>query len=114
MNAAETSASRAIADWTPLAVVSRSLTTAEIDTFMSDVSTTSTNIAIASSNDSRGLPTSSGLGSGSLSIRPHPLDPASTPSTPSTPVLQSRSDGRPVGPPSPSTTESGDHAVCLQ
>ncbi len=47
MNAAETSASSAIADWTPLAVVSRSCTTAEIDTFMSDVSTTSTNIAMA-------------------------------------------------------------------
>src|SRR6476661_3858565 len=52
MNAAETSASRAIADWTPLTVVSRSLTTAEIETFISDVSTTSTNIAIASKRDS--------------------------------------------------------------
>src|SRR6478752_3737153 len=48
MNAAETSASSAIADCTPLAVVSRSCTTAEIETFISDVSTTSTNIAIAS------------------------------------------------------------------
>ncbi len=48
MNAADTSASSAIADWTPLTVVSRSSTTAEIDTFMIDVSTTSTNIAIAS------------------------------------------------------------------
>ena len=47
MNAAETSASSAIADWTPLTVVSRSRTTAEIETFISDVSTTSTNIAIA-------------------------------------------------------------------
>src|SRR4051794_366241 len=47
MKAAETSASSAIADCTPLAVVSRSWTTAEIDTFISDVSTTSTNIAIA-------------------------------------------------------------------
>src|SRR6201993_4106542 len=47
MNAAETSASSAMADWTPLAVVSRSRTTAEIDTFISDVSTTRTNIAIA-------------------------------------------------------------------
>src|SRR5580765_378126 len=47
MNAAETSASSAIADCTPLAVVSRSCTTAEIETFISDVSTTSTNIAIA-------------------------------------------------------------------
>ncbi len=56
MNAAETSASSAIADWTPLTVVSRSLTTAEIDTFISDVSTTSTNIAIASRIANRGLP----------------------------------------------------------
>ena len=48
MNAAETSASSAIADWTPLTVVSRSLTTAEIDTFMIEVSTTRTNIAMAS------------------------------------------------------------------
>src|SRR6476659_5359570 len=48
MKAAETSAASAIADCTPLAVVSRSWTTAEIETFISDVSTTSTNIAIAS------------------------------------------------------------------
>src|SRR5215467_7417087 len=48
MNAADTSASSAIADCTPLAVVPRSCTTAAIDTFMNDVSTTSTNIAIAS------------------------------------------------------------------
>src|SRR3954453_6653231 len=47
MNAAETSASRAMADCTPLTVVSRSCTTEAIDTFISDVSTTSTNIAIA-------------------------------------------------------------------
>ena len=47
MNAAETSASRAIADWMALTSVPRSATTAEIDTFMIDVSTTSTNIAIA-------------------------------------------------------------------
>src|SRR4051794_39354877 len=53
MNAAETSASSAIADWTPLTVVSRSRTTDEIDTFISDVSTTSTNIAIESSTASR-------------------------------------------------------------
>ena len=53
MNAAETSASSAIADWTPLAVVWRSLTTAEIETFISDVSTTSTNIAIESRIASR-------------------------------------------------------------
>jgi len=56
MNAAETSASSAIADWTPLTVVSRSRTTAEIETFISDVSTTSTNIAIASRIASRWLP----------------------------------------------------------
>ena len=56
MNAAETSASSAIADCTPLTVVSRSCTTAEIETFISDVSTTSTNIAIASSNARRELP----------------------------------------------------------
>ena len=48
MNAAETSASSAMADWTPLTEVSRSCTTAEIETFISDVSTTSTNIAMAS------------------------------------------------------------------
>src|SRR3954469_18414276 len=46
MNAADTSASSAMADWTPLAVVLRSCTTAEMETFISDVSTTSTNIAI--------------------------------------------------------------------
>jgi hypothetical protein len=47
MNAAETSASSAMADWTPLTVAPISWTTAEIDTFISEVSTTSTNIAIA-------------------------------------------------------------------
>jgi hypothetical protein len=56
MNAAETSASSAIADWTPLAVVSRSCTTAEIETFISDVSTTSTNIAIARQDRGRWSP----------------------------------------------------------
>ena len=55
MKAAETSASSAIADWTPLTVVPRSCTTAEIDTFISDVSTTSTNMAIARRIASRGL-----------------------------------------------------------
>src|SRR5262245_17045511 len=55
MNAAETRASSAIADWTPLTVVPRSLTTAEIDTFIIEVSITSTNIAIASKRRSRGL-----------------------------------------------------------
>src|SRR5262245_55439680 len=48
MKAADTSASRAIADWTPLTVASRSRTTAEMETFISDVSTTRTNMAIAS------------------------------------------------------------------
>ena len=52
MNAADTNASSAIADWTPLTVVPRSRTTAEIDTFISEVSTTSTNIAAANSRPS--------------------------------------------------------------
>src|SRR3954447_18864305 len=55
MKAAETSASSAIAPCTPLTVVSRSSTTAEIDTFISEVWTTSTNIAIAGSRASRPL-----------------------------------------------------------
>src|SRR4051794_599754 len=55
MKAAETSASSAIADWTPLTVVSRSWTTAEIETFIRDVSTTRTNIAAASSRANREL-----------------------------------------------------------
>ena len=58
MNAAETRASSAIALCTALTVVSRSLTTAEIDTFINDVSTTSTNIAAANKSDSRVLPAS--------------------------------------------------------
>ena len=53
MKAADTSASIATADWTPLTVVSRSRTTAEIDTFMNDVSMTNTNIAAASRMASR-------------------------------------------------------------
>src|SRR5262249_34748376 len=53
MNAAETRASSAIADCTPLAVVSRPPTTAEIETFIKEVSTTRTNIAIASRTISR-------------------------------------------------------------
>src|SRR5215213_9038821 len=53
MNAADTSASSAIAPCTPLTVVSRSSTTFAIETFISDVSTTSTNIAIASSTARR-------------------------------------------------------------
>src|ERR1700709_152866 len=53
MNAAETNASNAIADCTLLTVVSRSWTTAEMDTFIIEVSTTSTNIAIESSTARR-------------------------------------------------------------
>ena len=64
MNAAETRASRAIADCTPLAVVSRSSTTAEIDTFIREVSTTRTNMAIASSTIRRLLPCPTGSVSG--------------------------------------------------
>jgi hypothetical protein len=45
----------AIADRTPLTVVSRSRTTAKIDTFMSAVSTTRTSIVIDSRTASRGL-----------------------------------------------------------
>ena len=56
MNAAETRASRAIADWMSLTLVPRSRATAVIDTFMIDVSTTKTNIAIANSTDKRRLP----------------------------------------------------------
>src|SRR4029077_9051121 len=55
MKAADTSASRAMADWTPLTVVPRSVTTAEIDTFINDVSTTRTNIAAARSRPRRML-----------------------------------------------------------
>src|SRR5215217_1783713 len=79
MNAAETSASSAIADWTPLTVVSRSRTTAAIDTFISEVSTTSTNIAIASRMASRGLPEASWTGAPAGSVIPDgsgPEDPA--------------------------------------
>ena len=76
MNAADTSASSAIADCTPLTVVSRSSTTDEIDTFISDVSTTSTNIAIASRIGSRLLlasspspePATDGVGAGSVIV----------------------------------------------
>src|SRR4029079_3788391 len=55
MKAAETSASKAMADWTPLTVVPRSVTTAEIDTFIRDVSTTRTNIAAGRSRPRRML-----------------------------------------------------------
>src|SRR3954453_1689425 len=64
MNAADTSASSAIADWTRLTVVSRSSTTAEIETFIRDVSTAGRNIAAASSRANRELGGScSGTGS---------------------------------------------------
>src|SRR3954471_1154539 len=56
MNAADTSASSAIAPCTLETVVSRSSTTLEIDTFISDVSTTRTNMAIASRMARRLLP----------------------------------------------------------
>ena len=87
MNAAETSASSAIADCTPLTVVSRSWTTAEIETFISDVSTTSTNIAIASRMASRLLPASS---SGMPVLR------ASATRAPSNPSGSSRAPARAV------------------
>src|SRR5688572_7484049 len=63
MKAAETRASMATADWTPLTVVSRSRTTAEIETFINDVSMTKTNIAIASRMPSRGVPDSDAIAS---------------------------------------------------
>jgi hypothetical protein len=42
----------AIAAWTPLTVVPRSLTTAEIETFMIEVSITTTNMAMANRMES--------------------------------------------------------------
>jgi hypothetical protein len=51
MKAAEIRASRAMTDCTLLTVVFNDFTTAEIDTFIRDVSTTKTNIAIASKKD---------------------------------------------------------------
>ena len=63
MKAALTSASRAMADWTPLTVVPRSLTTSAIDTFISEVSTTRTNIAIARRIASRWF-----IGAGSIGV----------------------------------------------
>ena len=67
MKAADTSASIATAAWTPLTVVSRSRTTAEIDTFISDVSMTNTNIAAANRSADRGVPAAS-----SATPNPHP------------------------------------------
>src|SRR3954470_4684514 len=63
MNAADTNDSIATADWTPLTVVSKSRTTAEIETFMNEVSMTNTNIAIASTRASRRLPADSATAS---------------------------------------------------
>src|SRR4051812_33858054 len=86
MNAAETRASSAIALWTELTVVSRSFTTAAIETFISDVSTTSTNMAAASTSGSRRLPAGSGgTASGAAPVtvvdrtplRRHPESPGS-------------------------------------
>ena len=76
MNAADTSASSAIADCTPLTVVSRSVTTAEIDTFISDVSTTSTNMAIASSRATPGRRRWSGTAAGAASGTAGPATPS--------------------------------------
>src|SRR6188474_2001586 len=70
MKAADTRASRATADCTPLTVVSRSSTTAEIDTFISDVSMTNTNIAIASRTPSRETPLDSDGAEGSVTSVP--------------------------------------------
>ena len=103
MNAADTSASSAIADCTPLTVVSRSWTTAEIDTFISDVSTTSTNIAIASRRASRRLPVRAGGGAVSafsLAIGPSWADRRSSSS--SARGERSRLRSRPMGPALPS------------
>src|SRR5215212_5973131 len=65
MKAAETRASKATADCTPLTVVSRSSTTAEIETFISEVSMTNTNIAIASRTPSREVFAPGGAAEGS-------------------------------------------------
>src|SRR5689334_10834852 len=61
MNAADTSASSAIALCTLLTVVSRSWTTALIDTFMIDVSTTRTNMAMQSRRARRGFASGEGF-----------------------------------------------------
>jgi hypothetical protein len=69
MNAADTNASSAMADWTLLTDVPRSSATAVIDTFMMEVSTTNTNIAIASSRARRGLPASTEGASSAVGLR---------------------------------------------
>src|SRR4051794_10204722 len=101
MNAAETSASSAIADWTPLTVVSRSRTTDEMETFISDVSTTSTNIAIASRMASREVPdASSGMVEPACSVTSSTLAPQVRDGKPARKhrageARTSRTDGRP-------------------
>src|SRR5947209_18833772 len=70
MNAAETSASNAMADCTLLTVVWRSSTTAAIDTFISEVSTTRTNIAIDSSTASRRFNAGAGAVGAGCSVIP--------------------------------------------
>ena len=80
MNEADTSASSAIAPWTPLTVVSRSSTTAAIDTFINDVSTTSTNIAIASRTARRLLPEAGSVSP--VGVRPFMAEDLSMPDSP--------------------------------
>ncbi len=70
MNAADTSASRAIADCTLLTVASRLSATAEMETFMIVVSTTRTNIAIASSSGRKRLGVAPGIGAPSTGCAP--------------------------------------------
>ena len=102
MNAADTRASRAIADWMALTSVPRSSTTAEIETFMIDVSTTSTNMAIASRMGSRRLvvPVSGGL----VTVASFKDEPRSESPIPTVPHRQRFHlhgvDTRPAGPPS--------------
>src|SRR3954452_512822 len=107
MNAADTSASNATAACTPLAVVSRSRTTAEIDTFISDVSMTNTNIAIESSRPRRGVPDPGDEDTGAVSPtdRRHHLNGAAPRrrrpvSTTSAPVVRKQRSSRPAWRPS--------------
>src|SRR6266550_2318292 len=79
MNAADTKASSAIADCTPLTVVSRSCTTDAIDTFINDVSTTSTNIAIASKTARRVSPAPTAGASGRAGSAIDPASPGAHP-----------------------------------
>src|SRR3954452_16314914 len=100
MNAADTNASNAIAAWTLLTVVSRSSTTDEIETFIKDVSTTSTNIAAASSSGSRGFGVgASGAAAGALSdtIDPSSNAVGSGPAGHPEPLVDSRPGRSPVG-----------------